>query len=707
MTPIQAQDLNGTDDATAESQAPIGTYTDLSNMVNDTPNGSTLNLSDSYCYNSTQDELLVDGVVISKNLTVVGKNNTYIDGNGLARGFFIDSNCSVILENLTFKNGFSQNNGGGIYLSSNSTLTLINCRFIDNSVYNSNGGAIYAHMATNVLINNSYFFNNTSIRESDLEWEEFKRGMGSVICQSIDSNMTLIDSVFKSNRAYLSTVLLVSYTSDIYKISTLFIKNCLFENNTSFSSGVVYLDELGRGEITGSVFRANNITDHSGVLVLDASVSALIRDCLFDSNSAINGGAMHIKLFNGSQANVSIADCNFSNNRVSQQGGVIYSNSGIVDITNSSFTNNSCAGNGGAILAKSGSINITDSRFVNNSAEYGGALSLTADYLYMSNVSFISNTAKLKGGAVYSKTERINVSNCTYENNAAPACSDIYGAFYANVSVSSSYFDDMVLTIKLDSPWQMPLNESIKVKFTGSKTYTAGPFRTDSNGTLTLKVPLSINVGKYSLSITMDSGVCFVSSTINVVKAPCKVTVSKLTTTYRSGKVFKIYVKNSKTGKPVKSAKLKLKVWTGKKYKTYTLTSDKNGLVKFYTSKLSVGTHKVEITSANGNIKLSKVTTYIKVKKAKGKISYSKTVKKPSRLKVTIKNRASGNPIKKNKVTVKVYTGKQIKVFKIKTNSKGVIKVKTSKLSKGRHKVSVSLKNSCYDIYKKFYVKIK
>ncbi len=708
IAPIQANDLNNTDNSTIiDEHVEVKTYTDLNNQINDSQDNSVLDINESYKY-SSGDESLIDGVVISKNITLKGNNKVYIDGNSTARLITIEANCNVVMENITFINGFSSNSGGAIQLKNNSSLIINNCIFINNQVYNSNGGAINAQNETYVEIHNSYFFNNTSIRESDLEWEEFKKGMGSAICQSIGSRLALFDSTFENNKAYLSTILLVSYTSGVYNISSLLIQNCLFNNNTSFTSGVVYLDELGQGEIIDSIFTNNNITNHSGVLVLDASISALVKNCLFDSNSAVNGGAMHIKLYEQYQANVTILNCNFTKNRASQQGGVIYSNEGIVKIINSTFTDNLCFGNGGAIITTRGSINITNSYFRNNSAEYGGALSLKMEDIYMDNVTFVENNANIKGAAVYSKAEWVNVSNCIYVDNISPNGDQVYGAFNAEVTPLSLYWDDVKLSIQLSSVWQMPLNQKVKLKFIGSSNYTTAWFNTTEKGVLNLKVPLNLKVGKYTLAISMVSGVCYVNpATINVIKIPSRVYVNKLTTTYKSGKKLKITIKNYKTKKELKGIKLKIKVWTGKKYKTYTLKSDKNGAVKFDTSKLSVGTHKIEITSTNTHIILTKKISSIKIKKASGKLSYSKKVKKPSKIKITIKNKASGKAIKKNKFTVKVYTGKKFKTVKVTSNSKGVIKISTKKLSKGNHKVIVSLKNKCYSVYKKFTVKIK
>ena len=45
----------------------------------------------------------------------------------------------------------------------------------------------------------------------------------------------------------------------------------------------------------------------------------------------------------------------------------------------------------------------------------------------------------------------------------------------------------------------------------------------------------------------------------------------------------------------MKNVKLALKVYTGKKYKTVVVKTDKNGIAKYDASKLSIGAHKIII----------------------------------------------------------------------------------------------------------------
>ena len=99
---IQAMDVDN-DNITADADnSTVKTYSDLQNLVNDTEEGSTLVLSENFKYNSTSDQSLIDGVTISKNITIIGENNASIDGGKVSRCLFIDSNCSVILKNMTF-----------------------------------------------------------------------------------------------------------------------------------------------------------------------------------------------------------------------------------------------------------------------------------------------------------------------------------------------------------------------------------------------------------------------------------------------------------------------------------------------------------------------------------------------------------------------------------------------------------------------------
>ena len=60
---------------------------------------------------------------------------------------------------------------------------------------------------------------------------------------------------------------------------------------------------------------------------------------------------------------------------------------------------------------------------------------------------------------------------------------------------------------------------------------------------------------------------------------------------------------------------MKVKVYTGKKYKTYTLKTSSKGIAKLNTKSLSVGTHKVVVSSANKYCVAKSAKSTIKITK--------------------------------------------------------------------------------------------
>ena len=174
--------------------------------------------------------------------------------------------------------------------------------------------------------------------------------------------------------------------------------------------------------------------------------------------------------------------------------------------------------------------------------------------------------------------------------------------------------------------------------------------------------------------------------------------VSKLSTTYGSGKYFKVKVIDSKAKKPVANVKLILKVYSGKKYKKITAATDSNGIAKYYASNLGIGTHKVTINVKDSKKFLSKMKySSIKISKAKLKISAPKITgyyKESKRYKIAVKNRESKKPMKSIKVMIKVFTGKKYKKYSLKTDKKGIVSFNMKSLPKGKHKVVINIKST-------------
>ena len=116
-----------TDNKTLQENITYKTFTELSSLINETEMDSILIINESYKYYSSVDSLLINGVVISKNLTIIGQNNCFIDGSFIARCLSIEENCRVTLKDMTLMNGYIKDlNGGAILAGKNSNISIEN-----------------------------------------------------------------------------------------------------------------------------------------------------------------------------------------------------------------------------------------------------------------------------------------------------------------------------------------------------------------------------------------------------------------------------------------------------------------------------------------------------------------------------------------------------------------------------------------------------
>jgi hypothetical protein len=178
------------------------------------------------------------------------------------------------------------------------------------------------------------------------------------------------------------------------------------------------------------------------------------------------------------------------------------------------------------------------------------------------------------------------------------------------------YFTVKVTNAKKKKPmYDAKVNIKIFVSKNRFYNYTGN---TGMNGKLKLSVD-GLKPGKYRIEISGADNKNFeaksITSKIVIKKAPTKLVAKKLKAKKGAKKYFKVTAKNKKTKKPIVGIKLKIKVYTGKKAKTYTVKTKAKGVAKLSTAKLKVGKHKVVIKSANKYCVGKKAKSTIKIKK--------------------------------------------------------------------------------------------
>ncbi len=395
------------------NKAPTFSYRTLYNLIKSADSKKVFKLTQNCVYNPKTDSGFKTGVRITKSIVIDGGGH-YIDGRGLVKCIRIRPNLNVTIKNFKIYSGYAKSRGAGIFLGEKSKLVLRNCVLRNNKVYNANGAAIYSNKGSALEIHSSFFKNNTCIRVSNLAWKKFKRGMGSAIKTTIGCSVKIYNSNFTQNKAYMSTILVVSYSEGKRKTSNLHIYKCIFENNTSYYSGVIYDDELGRATILNSVFRKNYSLKDSGIVSLDASLSSWVKYCVFQNNKGYNGGAITVRVFdNKYRSNVNIVNCQFIKNIAKTDGGAICAVYGKVHIRNSYFKSNYGKRYGGAIYTRQGTLNVSKSKFVGNKAKIGGVAYLQNKKAAFSRSVFSKNKATVRCKNVYS-SKRVKYYKCKF-----------------------------------------------------------------------------------------------------------------------------------------------------------------------------------------------------------------------------------------------------------------------------------------------------
>lgn len=189
-----------------------------------------------------------------------------------------------------------------------------------------------------------------------------------------------------------------------------------------------------------------------------------------------------------------------------------------------------------------------------------------------------------------------------------------------------------------------------------------------------------------------------------------KLSASKLTTTYGNSKYFKVTVKDSKNN-PVSGIKVQIKI----NGKTYTRTSNENGIASFNTKNIAKGTYSVKTSIVDDVYTAKAISSKIKVNAKKLTIiTESGRIKEKyysaAGVAIQIKDKSTKKAINGVKLTLKIYTGKKYKTIKVVTgkvdNRNGICGIFTNKFSVGTHKVVIKPTSKNYIGTKTVKIKI-
>ncbi|PWB86493.1 hypothetical protein [Methanobrevibacter thaueri] len=243
------------------------------------------------------------------------------------------------------------------------------------------------------------------------------------------------------------------------------------------------------------------------------------------------------------------------------------------------------------------------------------------DYLFQTNskgqVSFSASLTVGKHKMIINSADnRYGASQVTKTITVKKASAKITAKKVTDYYKGAKYFTVKLTNTKNKKPiYAAKLN--IKV-FVSKNRYYNYNGNTGANGEIRLSLE-TLKPGTYKVVVSGADSKDFtakeVTSKIVIKKAPAKLTPKKLTAKKGAKKYFKVTVKNKKTKKVIKGVKVKIKVYTGKKAKTFTAKTNAKGIAKILTNKLKVGKHKVVVASADKYVTAKKAKSTIKITK--------------------------------------------------------------------------------------------
>ena len=250
------------------------------------------------------------------------------------------STTSVDKDVVLCLNGYTIKPKAGKYLFrlySNAKLTILDCTAKTVTPENENdtgyrAGKIYGGTTT-------IFLFDSSNRNAQLHW---------------------YDGILDGNNGGIAVLMSIQVKSDnTANAAAVHMYGGQVSNNTSTGSAPIYLAHAQTSFEAENVQFIGNSSASAGGVFTGYNGVVTLKDCLFKSNQAVNGGVFcNAEIDKGSGLKVTATGCNFTGNVATEGGGVYYGRAGYLNAVRCTFTGNS-AKSYSAICGAGGGVSVT------------------------------------------------------------------------------------------------------------------------------------------------------------------------------------------------------------------------------------------------------------------------------------------------------------------------------------------------------------
>ena len=246
----------------------------------------TLDLTHDIIYTIGLDTI-TEGIKIEKSIIIKG-NGHKINALGKSRIFDIIGTENVILDNITFMNGFTDTYAGAIKMDRVNNVKILNSNFINNTAAESCGAVLYEN-GIGLNISNCNFTNNKNDKY-------FGGAIHIIHCE----NVIVEKSKFTNNTASDGGAIAISGDKNIT------IDGCEFRLNTAFKAdgGAIY-NGAENVTIKNSIFLENKAKGKSIEYQINGTALTL----------ALTGGANYINAIE-SEENITFSNVTYWNGKI-------------------------------------------------------------------------------------------------------------------------------------------------------------------------------------------------------------------------------------------------------------------------------------------------------------------------------------------------------------------------------------------------------
>ena len=363
--------------------------------------------------------------------------------------FFMVSNHSSVIINCEEDAKFHFFNVNSVYING---LAIIGCKghrvgqvkqfaLINSTVSNHKDTAMYIYRSNVNITNSSFISNWGGITQQISYLLTFDHPQVGAAIVFWESNATIAGNVFMDNRAETGGAIFSTWESNVTIVASTFMDNEARDLNSY--GGALYFEDKCTVKLINSTFQGNSAETNGGAITVVSQSSLSIHFSTFTFNEAQVGGVIQAYL----AGEVTISDCNFTENIANKSGGVLSvgmvshvnitgskfeanranETAGVIDalqspfeINECKFFNNTAINLGGVFVAVFTAMTVNGSELIRNSAGYAGVVLMESqDHSQFTNCEFSHNTATVRGGVFIIHNTYLEIMSCVFASNRA------------------------------------------------------------------------------------------------------------------------------------------------------------------------------------------------------------------------------------------------------------------------------------------------